>query len=215
MTIGELREWVLDHKTTDDDLVRASRGFTGEVAAGVAKLMSIMDLVYGASKIHHITRCNTTIGQPGVLTFRNQPNSPTDNPEASLVEIQTPIVEAYEAALGDGGQRRLLASRTVVVVDEENRTRVLEAALPSLRRFAGGFGGRDLTGLNPEEILLATDSVFGTPDEVIDQLRRDTVAASATEVAFQVHSLEPGHEITLRSLELLATEVAPALGWGA
>ena len=150
----------------------------------------------------------------GLMLSRSQPR-PTDNPEASLVEIQAPIVEAYEAALGDGGQRRLLASRTVVVVDEENRTRVLEAALPSLRRFAGGFGGRDLTGLNPEEILLATDSVFGTPDEVIDQLRRDTVAASATEVAFQVHSLEPGHEITLRSLELLATEVAPALGWGA
>lgn len=86
MTMGELREWVLDHKTTDDDLVRASRGFTGEVAAGVAKLMSIMDLVYGASKIHHITRCNTTIGQPGVLTFRNQPNSPTDNPEEILLQ---------------------------------------------------------------------------------------------------------------------------------
>lgn len=81
MTIGELREWILDHKTTGDDLVRSCRAFTGEVAAAVAKLMSAMDLVYGASKIHHITRCNTTIGQPGVLAFRNQPNSPTDDPE--------------------------------------------------------------------------------------------------------------------------------------
>ena len=55
MTIGELREWILDHKTTGDDLVRSCRAFTGEVAAAVAKLMSAMDLVYGASKIHHIT----------------------------------------------------------------------------------------------------------------------------------------------------------------
>ena len=87
MTIGELREWILDHKTPGDDLVRSCRAFTGEVAAAVAKLMSAMDLVYGASKIHHITRCNTTIGQPGVLAFRNQPNSPTDDPEEILIQM--------------------------------------------------------------------------------------------------------------------------------
>ena len=87
MTIGELREWILAHKTTGDDLVRSCRAFTGEVAAAVAKLMSAMDLVYGASKIHHITRCNTTIGQPGVLAFRNQPNSPTDDPEEILIQM--------------------------------------------------------------------------------------------------------------------------------
>ena len=74
-------------QTTGDDLVRSCRAFTGEVAAAVAKLMSAMDLVYGASKIHHITRCNTTIGQPGVLAFRNQPNSPTDDPEEILIQM--------------------------------------------------------------------------------------------------------------------------------
>ena len=86
-SVSELREWILDHKTTGDDLVRSCRAFTGEVAAAVAKLMSAMDLVYGASKIHHITRCNTTIGQPGVLAFRNQPNSPTDDPEEILIQM--------------------------------------------------------------------------------------------------------------------------------
>jgi hypothetical protein len=29
----------------------------------------------------------------------------------------------------------------------------------------------------------------------------------------QVHPVDPSHEKTLRSLELIATEVAPALGW--
>ena len=51
MTIGELREWILDHKTSREELCRASRAFTGEVVAAVAKIMSAMDLVYGASKI--------------------------------------------------------------------------------------------------------------------------------------------------------------------
>ncbi|MFT3888439.1 MAG: putative FMN-dependent luciferase-like monooxygenase [Arachnia sp.] len=149
----------------------------------------------------------------GLMLSRSQPR-PADHPEATLVDIQQPIVEAYEAALPEGGERRLLASRTVVVVDEENRTAVLEAALPKLRRFAGVFAKRDGDELSVEEVLRVTDSTFGTPDEVIDQLRRDTVAGNASEVAIQVHSLEPGHEITLRSLELFATVVAPALGWG-
>lgn len=86
MTIGELRDWVLDHRTSCDDIVRNGRALTGEVAAGVAKLMSTMDLVYGASKIHHVTRCNTAIGQPGVLCFRAQPNSPTDDPQEVLLQ---------------------------------------------------------------------------------------------------------------------------------
>ena len=87
MTLGELREWILDHKTTGEDLERASRAFTGEVAAGVAKLMSAMDLVYGASKIHRITRCRTTIGLPGTLSYRCQTNSATDDPETIVLGL--------------------------------------------------------------------------------------------------------------------------------
>lgn len=87
MTLGELREWILDYNTTSDDLQRASRAFTGEVVAGVAKLMSAMDLVYGARKIHNVTRCNTTIGIPGTLSYRCQTNSSTDDPEGILVGV--------------------------------------------------------------------------------------------------------------------------------
>ena len=61
----------------------AAAGLTGEVAAAVAKLMSAMDLVYGASKIHHITRCNTTIGQPGVLASATSPTAPPTTPRRS------------------------------------------------------------------------------------------------------------------------------------
>ena len=50
--------------------------------------------------------------------------------------------------------------------------------------------------------------------EVIESLARDSAAAEAAEVAFQVHSVDPPHELVLRSIELIATEVAPALGWG-
>lgn len=81
MTIGELREWVLDHKTTPDVLKRSGRNFVGEVASAVAKIMTSMDLVYGASKIRYVTHCNTEIGQAGTISYRAQTNSTTDDPE--------------------------------------------------------------------------------------------------------------------------------------
>ncbi len=43
-------------------------------------------------------------------------------------------------------------------------------------------------------------------------LSADRTLAFATDVAFQVHSVDPAPAITLRSIELLATEVAPRLG---
>lgn len=87
MTIGELREWVLSHTTTTEELCRAGRGFTGEVVAAVAKLMSAMDLVYGASKIVRPTKCITEIGLPGTLSYRCQTNSSTDDVEGILIGI--------------------------------------------------------------------------------------------------------------------------------
>lgn len=87
MTVGELREWILDHKTSREELARSSCAFTGEVVAAVAKIMSSMDLVYGASKISRPTHCRTTIGLPGTLSFRCQANSSTDDPETILMGV--------------------------------------------------------------------------------------------------------------------------------
>lgn len=91
MTIGEFRELLLDHKTSGADICRLSRGISGEVAAATAKIMGAMDLVYAASKIHVITRCNTAIGQPGTISYRCQTNSTTDNPETILLGVMEGI----------------------------------------------------------------------------------------------------------------------------
>ncbi|MBQ8783565.1 MAG: ethanolamine ammonia-lyase subunit EutB [Clostridia bacterium] len=88
-TIGELREYILSHETTESDIRHLSRGLTSEVIAGVCKLMSNLDLVYAASKVRVTAHCNTTIGKRGTLSTRLQPNHPTDNVEgitASLFE---------------------------------------------------------------------------------------------------------------------------------
>jgi ethanolamine ammonia-lyase large subunit len=86
-TIGELREWILRHETSSEDILRLSRGIQAEAAAAVAKLMTAMDLVYAASKIKISATCATTIGLPGTLSFRNQPNHPSDNIEGIMASI--------------------------------------------------------------------------------------------------------------------------------
>lgn len=101
MTVAQLREWILDETHTGEDIKRISRGLTSEMVAAVAKLMSNMDLIYGARKIRITAHCNTTIGEEGTLSSRLQPNHPTDDPDgimASLLEGLT--YGAGDALLG-------------------------------------------------------------------------------------------------------------------
>ncbi|MFM1653627.1 ethanolamine ammonia-lyase subunit EutB [Brevibacillus sp. B_LB10_24] len=87
-TVGELREYILSHKTGLPQLSRISRGLTSEMISAVAKLMSSLDLVIAAQKIRNQAYCNTLIGEPGRLAFRIQPNHPTDDPEGILASIK-------------------------------------------------------------------------------------------------------------------------------
>ena len=87
LTIGDLRDKLLSHKLKGSDMLRLSKGMCSEVIAGVTKLCSNMDLVYGASKIRVITNCNTELGHKGTLSFRCQPNHPTDDTEGILVAL--------------------------------------------------------------------------------------------------------------------------------
>ena len=80
-TVAELREWILSENTTGADIRRISRGLTAEMIAAVAKLMSNLDLIYGAAKMTVTAHCNTTIGLPGTLSCRLQPNHTTDDPD--------------------------------------------------------------------------------------------------------------------------------------
>ena len=96
-TVGEFREWILDDNTTPEMIRRVSNGLTAEMVAAVTKLMSNMDLIYGASKIHVTAHCANTIGLPGTLASRNQPNHPTDSVEG----IRATIYEGLSFGSGD------------------------------------------------------------------------------------------------------------------
>ena len=96
-TVSELREWILDSNTKESDLVRVSRGLTSEMVAAVTKIMSNLDLIYGASKIRITAHCNTTIGLPGTLSIRLQPNHPTDDLDGIMIST----MEGLSYGVGD------------------------------------------------------------------------------------------------------------------
>lgn len=96
-TVSELREWILSETTTGADIRRISRGLTAEMIAAVAKLMSNLDLIYAARKITVTAHCNTTIGLPGTLSCRLQPNHTTDDPDG----ITASVLEGLSLGAGD------------------------------------------------------------------------------------------------------------------
>jgi ethanolamine ammonia-lyase large subunit len=58
---------------------RVAPGITPEMAAAVSKIMRIQDLVLVARKCRVVTRFRNTIGLPGTLSTRLQPNHPLDD----------------------------------------------------------------------------------------------------------------------------------------
>jgi ethanolamine ammonia-lyase large subunit len=79
-SVGQLRDWLLDYDTDSAVLHGLAAGLTPEMAAAVSKLMSNQDLVLVASKCNVVTRFRNTLGLPGRLAVRLQPNHPTDDP---------------------------------------------------------------------------------------------------------------------------------------
>lgn len=96
-TVGQFREWILSETTSGADIRRISRGLTAEMVAAVAKLMSNLDLIYAANKITVTAHCNTTIGLPGTLSCRLQPNHTTDDPDG----ITASVLEGLSFGAGD------------------------------------------------------------------------------------------------------------------
>jgi len=85
LTVGGFRDWLLS--ASSDELRGIAKGVTPEMAAAVSKIMRLQDLVAVAAQCHVITRFRTTIGLPGRIAVRLQPNHPTDDPSGIAASI--------------------------------------------------------------------------------------------------------------------------------
>jgi ethanolamine ammonia-lyase large subunit len=89
MTVGQFRDWLLSDKATTAVLAALAPGLTPEMVAAVSKIMRNQDLVLAAKKISVVTKFRDTIGLPGHMAVRLQPNHPTDDKKgiaASMVD---------------------------------------------------------------------------------------------------------------------------------
>jgi putative FMN-dependent luciferase-like monooxygenase len=148
----------------------------------------------------------------GLLLSRTQPRS-REAPHATLADIQNPIIDAYLDALPPGREPRIMASRSVFAAD--SREQALRLADIGLRRARKSFiaGGHSPPGDGLDDMITAFDVHVGAPNDVIASLRADSTLARVTDLVFQAHSIDPPHPFILRSIELIAETVAPALGW--
>src|SRR5450432_354540 len=79
LTVGGLRDWLLSDAATPDVLAGLAPGVTPEMAAAVAKISRLQDLMVMAAKCRVVASFRNTLGLPGRLSVRLQPNHPTDD----------------------------------------------------------------------------------------------------------------------------------------
>ncbi len=87
LTVGDLRDWLLGYEVQADTLTAIAPGHTPEMVAAVSKIMRIQDMVLVASKARVVTRFRNTLGLPGRLANRLQPNHPTDDEKGIAASI--------------------------------------------------------------------------------------------------------------------------------
>ena len=97
LSVGEFRDWLLSDEATGERLAGLAPGLMPEMVAAVSKLMRFQDLILVAKKISVVTRFRTTVGLPGRLSTRLQPNHPTDDP----VGIAASILDGLLLGSGD------------------------------------------------------------------------------------------------------------------
>ena len=116
LTVGDFRDWLLDDATDTLTLSQAAAAITPEMAAAVSKIMRNQDLILAASKCRVITQFRNTIGLPGHLSVRLQPNHPTDD----LKGIAASMLDGLLYGAGDAVVGINPASDSLPVLDKLN-----------------------------------------------------------------------------------------------
>ena len=99
LTVGAFREYLL--AAAPDDLTAIRAGVTPEMAAAVSKIMRQQDLIAVAAKCRVVTNFRNTIGLPGRLSVRLQPNHPTDDPRGIAASmLDGLLLGAGDAVIG-------------------------------------------------------------------------------------------------------------------
>ena len=125
-------------------------------------------------------------------------------------EIQVPLVETYLAELPPGIAPRIGLSRTVY---PSRRPEIAERDLRQGVEEAAAIHGQPPAEWTMADRFRHHNIHFGAPESVAESLAREPLFGEMTDLICQVQPGQPSQAQTLEAIELIATEVAPALGW--
>lgn len=133
--------------------------------------------------------------------------------DAPTDEVQRPWADAYLAAWDQPRRPRIGLSR--FVFPAKDRRTALQQIGDDVHRAALRMAqsGAFPEGLGRDEALRRFHSFHGAPEEIVAALVQEKVLPLATDLITQFNPAVPDHDAAIRALELIATEVAPALGW--
>lgn len=150
LTVGDFRDWLLAQSTTTAVLQQIAKGITPEMAAAVSKLMRNQDLILAASKCQVTTRFRNTLGLPGHLSVRLQPNHPCDDLKgiaASMLDgllygsgdaviginpasDSLPVLERLAWMLDEVIQRFAIPGQSCILTHVTNTMQLIERGVP-------------------------------------------------------------------------------------
>jgi len=224
LTVGEFRDWLL--AATEEQLTAIRGGVTPEMAAAVSKLMRNQDLILAARKCRVVTRFRDTLGLPGRLAVRIQPNHPTDDLKGIAASIFDGLLYGCGDAViginpaGDGLRaflplwrsldeliRRLeIPTQSCVLTHVTNQIRAIEAGAPVDLMFQS-VGGTE-----------ATNRSFGIDFSLLEEARQAALSLKRGTVGDNVMYFETGqgsalsagahHGVDQQTLEARAYAVA-------
>jgi ethanolamine ammonia-lyase large subunit len=166
LTVGGFRDWLLSERATTDMLARIAPGITPEMAAAVSKIMRNQDLILAAKKCSVVTRFRDTVGLPGTMAVRLQPNHPTDD----RAGITAAIVDGLLYGCGDAVIGINPASDSLPGI-----SRLLSLLDDLIRRFEIPTQGCVLTHVTTSIDLIGR----GAPIDLVFQSVAGTQAANA------------------------------------
>lgn len=178
LTLGELKDHLL--AAQGPVAARAGRALTGVMAAALAKLCDVHELIYIASKIPRTSRARTTLGLPGTLASRLQPNHPTDDPRGIALLL------AWGLSIGAGDA---LLGVNPAVDTVENVTSVLRL-LDETRQRTGVPSQICVLGHVKTQLACLAQ---GAPVEILFQSLAGTQATNVTEFDITVDLLDHGY----------------------
>jgi len=173
LTVGDFRNWLLSERADTPTLSALAPGLTPEMVAAVSKLMRNQDLIAVASKCRVVTRFRNTIGLPGHLAVRLQPNHPTDdlrgvaasmldgllygagdavigvNPASDSLAVLSGLTHLLDEVI----QRFEIPTQSCVLTHVTNTLRLMEAGAPVdlvFQSIAGTQKANESFGVTPE-----------------------------------------------------------------